>query len=274
MRDSRLQIRSVKVVVPDGPFGDITATADMPTAVNSEHPALPWALLAHCFTCDRNARGIAHISKALARSGFGCLRIDFSNLVLGHNVMELCHVAKWMARRGNAPQLLVGHSLGGNAAIRAAASIASTSVVSTVGTPYDPRHVAATLPDVVQRFSDDAALDHIETCLAGRPIQLPRELLTDLSSCDPQSDLRALSEANIPLLVIHSPFDQTVPFSDAQRILSAGSQPTSLLSLPEVDHLLTRRGSGQRVGELIASWARPYVSDQLATNNHQEDNRR
>ena len=62
------------------------------------------------------------------------------------------------------------------------------------------------------------------------------------------------------LLINHSPTDMTVPYTHALNYLQEYSQAASLFSLPEVDHLLTRRGSGQRVGSLISQWALPYMS--------------
>ena len=41
---------------------------------------LAYALFAHCFTCSKNIKAIAHISRALTREGIAVLRFDFTGL--------------------------------------------------------------------------------------------------------------------------------------------------------------------------------------------------
>lgn len=249
-------VRSFNVTVPDGPFGDIAGTIDAPAEQTTAA-----ALVAHCFTCDRQAVGTSRISKTLARHGITSARFNFSDLTLSHNVDELVAAAEWMRQEhGLTPQLLVGNSLGGVAAIRAASRLAGITAVATVGTPFDPSHAVASLSEALAPLRESDGPSHVDVPLAGREVRIERSMIEDLMTSDPHADLRALGEMEASLLVAHSPFDQTVAFSDALSFLDAALQPASLLSLPEVDHLLTRRGSGQRMGELIAQWARAYIS--------------
>lgn len=247
-------VRSTSVSIPVGPHGEIDGTYDVP----AEHNGAV-ALVAHCFTCNKNAPGVSRISKTLARQGFASLRITFSDLVLGHNVDDLVHVAQWLEKKYTAPSLLVGHSLGGAAVLRAGSRIPSVKAVATTGAPFDPRHAAVTIPEIIAQLAGGDEDAYLDVPLSGRTIRITKAMLEDLADSDPAADIAALGEKKINLLVTHSPFDQTVPFRDALKIVDAASQPASLLSVPEVDHLLTRRGSGQRVGELIAQWATPYV---------------
>lgn len=247
-------VRSTTVTLPEGPHGIIEATYDIP----AEHNGAV-AVIAHCFTCNKNAPGASRISKTLAREGYASLRITFTDLVLSHNVEDLEHVAQWLADKYTAPSLLVGHSLGGAAVLRAGSRIPSVKAVATIGAPFDPRHAAVTLPDLIAELAQAEDGAYLDVPLSGRTIRITKAMLQDLADSNPAADIEALGRNKVSLLVAHSPFDQTVPFRDALKIVDAALQPASLLSVPEVDHLLTRRGSGQRVGELISAWARPYV---------------
>ncbi|QFQ02296.1 Alpha/beta hydrolase family protein [Corynebacterium urogenitale] len=247
-------MRSTSVSIPTGPHGEIEGTYDIP----AEHNGAV-ILMAHCFTCNKNAPGVSRMSKTLARHGYASLRITFSDLVLSHNVDDLVHVAQWLEAKYTAPSLLVGHSLGGAAVIRAGSRIPTVKAVATIGAPYDPRHAAVTIPEIITKLAKADEGAFLDVPLSGRTVRITRAMLEDLAASDPAADIAALGESKINLLIAHSPFDQTVPFRDALRIFVASSQPTSLISVPEVDHLLTWRGSGQRVGELISQWARPYV---------------
>lgn len=274
---------------PDGSPSTITGSLDLPEAAKMLSPeefrdaGIPVAVVAHCFTCTRAAPGVFRISRALARAGIACLRFDFPGLgdsgpdlggvafedtTFSSNVNDLVSVSGWLAERLDAPSVLVGHSLGGAAVLRAARRIPSVDAVATVGAPYLPGRAAANLLDV---FADDdpktdgdtgtVSDDDLRTVhLAGRDLTFRRRFLTDLAArsvpSDVRTDIAAIGRSGVPLLVMHSPTDQTVPVTDAAEILDAASWPKSLLSIPDADHLLTRRGSAQWVGETLAGWVR------------------
>ena len=111
-----------------------------------------FALFAHCFTCSKDSKAAAYISQALAARGIAVLRFDFTGLgmsggdfadsTFSSNVGDLLAAANYLRAQHQAPQLLVGHSLGGAAVLAAAHDIAEARAVATIGTPYEPKHVA------------------------------------------------------------------------------------------------------------------------------------
>ncbi|MBC8078450.1 MAG: alpha/beta fold hydrolase, partial [Chloroflexales bacterium] len=104
-----------------------------------------YALFAHCFTCSKNLAAITNISRALTNAGVGVLRFDFTGLGesegdfadtnFSSNVDDLVEAAAFLAREYAAPQLLVGHSLGGAAVLHAAARLPDVTAVATIGAP-------------------------------------------------------------------------------------------------------------------------------------------
>jgi len=277
-------VTSVNLTLPgtlrraDGAPSTITGTLDVPAAARSMSPeefrgaGFRVALLAHCFTCTRAAPGVFRVSRALARAGIASLRIDFPGLgdsapenggvpfedtTFSSNVDDLVSVAGWLDQRLVAPSLLVGHSLGGAAVLRAAPRIPSVSAVCTVGAPYLPGRAASSLLDTFEDATDDG--DARTVHLAGREMTFRRRFLTDLAARSAEDAVRAdiaePSQRGVPLLVLHSPEDRTVPVGDAEQIFAAASWPKSLVSIPDADHLLTRRGAAQRVGDTVAAWA-------------------
>lgn len=277
-------VTSVNLTLPgslrraDGAPSTITGTLDVPAAARSMSPeefrgaGFRVALLAHCFTCTRAAPGVFRVSRALARAGIASLRIDFPGLgdsdpenggvpfedtTFSSNVDDLVSVAGWLDQRLVAPSLLVGHSLGGAAVLRAAPRIPSVSAVCTVGAPYLPGRAASSLLDTFEDATDDR--DARTVHLAGREMTFRRRFLTDLAARSAEDAVRAdiaePGQRGVPLLVLHSPEDRTVPVGDAEQIFAAASWPKSLVSIPDADHLLTRRGAAQRVGDTVAAWA-------------------
>ncbi|MGR3837066.1 MAG: alpha/beta hydrolase family protein, partial [Cognatishimia sp.] len=98
----------------------LAARLDLP-----EGPHLATALFAHCFTCSKDIPAARRIAGRLAAMGIAVLRFDFTGL--GHsegefanthftsNVRDLEAAAKYLEKRGMAPTMLIGHSLGGAA---------------------------------------------------------------------------------------------------------------------------------------------------------------
>jgi putative redox protein len=62
-----------------------------------------------------------------------------------------------------------------------------------------------------------------------------------------------------PLLVLHSPIDQTVGIENAARIFEAAFHPKSFVSLDQADHLLSNPRDSRYVGRVIAGWAARFL---------------
>lgn len=126
---------------------DIAAILDLP--IDQEPKA--YVLFAHCFTCSKNLNAVKNISRAFTSNGFAVLRFDFTGLGnsegdfedtnFSTNIEDLKSAASFLKKEYKAPQLLVGHSLGGAAVLMAAAEIESVEAVATVGAPSCPDHV-------------------------------------------------------------------------------------------------------------------------------------
>ncbi|MEM6479911.1 MAG: alpha/beta fold hydrolase, partial [Pseudomonadota bacterium] len=125
----------------DGHDGSkLAARLDLP-----DGPLLGAALFAHCFTCGKDIPAARRISSRLAALGLAVLRFDFTglghsqgefaNTTFSSNVADLLAAAKALEARGLAPALLIGHSLGGAAMLRAAPEIAGVKAVVTLGAP-------------------------------------------------------------------------------------------------------------------------------------------
>ena len=193
------------------------------------------ALFAHCFTCSKDSRAAAYISRALAAHGIAVLRLDFSGLEFSSNISDLVASAEWLRAHARAPQLLVGHSLGGAAALAAAGEIPEVRAVATIGAPFEPRHVLQ---------------------VAERTFRMDVRFVADLERQDLAARIAALRCA---LLVLHAPNDSVVGIENASRIFLAAKHPKSFVSLDDADHLLTRAVDGAYVAEVLAAWASRYL---------------
>jgi len=221
------------------------------------------ALFAHCFTCTRNLKAARNITRSLAGAGFAVLRFDFTGLGesegdfadtdFSSNLDDLEDAAAWMAEKLDAPQLLVGHSLGGSAVLAVAERLESVRAVATLGAPARVEHILKHFGDDLETIEREGSA---EVRLAGRPFRIRRDFVEDARSHSIEDRLRRLRRA---LLVMHSPFDDTVGIDDAQQIFTAALHPKSFVSLDHADHLLSDEADSRYAGQVISTWASRFL---------------
>jgi len=233
-----------------------------------ERPAGPvnhYALFAHCFTCSKDVVAASRISKALAEKGIGVLRFDFTglgnsegdfaNTNFSSNIEDLVSAGDYLRDHFAAPQLLIGHSLGGAAVLASAHQIPEAKAVATIGAPSDPEHVSHLF---------DASRAEIEVqgkatvSLAGRKFTIKKQFIDDLQEQNLHDRIHNLRKA---LLIFHSPIDNIVEIDNAAKIYLAALHPKSFISLDKADHLLSRPADSKYVAETLAAWASRYVID-------------
>jgi len=221
-----------------------------------------FALFAHCFTCDKSSKAAVRISRALADLGVGVLRFDFTGLGesegefgggFSADVEDLLFAARHMAGHGCAPDLLIGHSLGGTAVLAAAAEIGSSKAVVTIGSPADPAHVLLLLGESLKTIEAEGKA---EVKIADRPFTIDRRFVEDLRM---QSLVERIPHLGRALLVMHSPVDQVVDIQNASSIFLAARHSKSFVSLDHADHLLTKPADADYAAAVICAWASRYV---------------
>jgi putative redox protein len=159
-----------------------------------------------------------------------------------------------MADEGMAPSLLVGHSLGGAAALAAAGRMPTIRAVATIGAPFDVAHVLRQFdPSVLARIEADG---ETEVLLAGRPFRVGQGFVDDAQH---QALGPLIGALRRPLLVLHAPRDGTVGIENANLIFAAARHPKSFISLDDADHLLSRTEDAEFAAAVIATWALRYL---------------
>jgi len=257
--ESEVQVKSKRFRFPGSQGLQLAAIVDLP---EDEQPHA-WAIFAHCFTCSKNLKVAAHIARALNRERIAVMRFDFAGLGdsegdfaasnFSSNVGDLVAAASFLAAEYTAPQLLIGHSLGGAAVLAAAGQVASIRAVVTLAAPFDPAHITRQFGSAREEI---LTRGEAEVELAGRPFRLRRQLLDDLSAQNPADTIAGLQK---PLLIMHSPRDEVVGIDNAARIYQSARHPKSFISLDSADHLLSDPDDSRYAGQLIAAWTRRYL---------------
>jgi len=221
------------------------------------------ALFAHCFTCSKDLKAAVNISRAMTQQGLAVMRFDFTGLgesegdfagtTFSSNIEDLVAAAGFMAREFDAPAILVGHSLGGAAVLQAAVRLPAVRAIATIGAPFDPAHVTNLFVDALAEIDDRGSADVI---LAGRRFTLSRGFVQDLDRHNVEDTLKSLGR---PLLIFHSPVDNTVGVENAALLYNAARHPKSFVSLDDADHLLLKERDSLYVGSVLAAWVKRYI---------------
>jgi len=249
-----------RVTFPSTTGPDLAGLLDLP-----DGPVRGWGVFAHGFTLGKDSPAAARISKQLASEGIGMLRFD--NLGLGGSagewgdgsfttkVADTVRAAEFLRERGTPADLLVGHSFGGAAALAAARQIPGMRAVVTIGAPVEPSHVEHHYDALVERV---LAEGQAEWPVGGRALILKRAFVEDIRRAELRDQIR---ELGLPLLVMHSPTDDTVSIDNASEIFRAARHPRSFVSLEGSHHLLTGPNQARRAARIISAWADQYLVD-------------
>jgi uncharacterized OsmC-like protein/esterase/lipase len=227
------------------------------------NPPRGYALFVHCFTCSKDTIAANAIAKTLVESDIGVLRFDFTglgqsegefaNTNFSSNIQDLLVAYEEMSKKYGPPELLIGHSLGGAAVLKAATMLPEVKAVVTIGAPSSVEHIT-------HLFSDD--LDKIKqqgvavVNLAGRKFNVKKQFLDDINKTEILKDIKNLKKA---LLILHSPIDNLVSIDHASEIFLAAKHPKSFISLDTANHLMTDKRDAQYAAEVIGGWVSKYL---------------
>ncbi|CAA0226568.1 alpha/beta fold hydrolase [Tenacibaculum maritimum] len=225
-----------------------------------------YAVFAHCFSCHSSINAVKNISRSLTNHGFGVVRFDFTGLGRSEgnfseshfsaNVDDLIAVNNYITENFSAPSLLIGHSLGGAAAIVAASKLANIKAVATIGAPATVNHVTHLFSHAIEEVKTKG---EVEVNIGGRPFKINQEFVADFSKTDLPAITRKLRK---PLLIMHSPIDKVVEIENAHQLYHGAKHPKSFVSLDKANHLLTERKDSLYAGNMIGTWAQHFFEPQ------------
>jgi putative redox protein len=250
--------RSEKLTFTGANGAELAGRLDLPIGEPKAH-----ALFAHCFTCSKDSLAAAHISRALADLGIAVLRFDFTglgssagdfgNTNFSSNVEDLIAAAAHLRASNAAPRILVGHSLGGAAALAAAGRIPELAAVVTINAPSDPERIRRHFVDATGALERDgvAAIN-----LGGRTFHIRQQFLDDIEQISLKDHIANLHAA---LLVMHAPTDEIVGIENAREIFRVAKHPKSYITLDNANHMLSSREDAIYVARVLSAWVSRYL---------------
>jgi len=230
-----------------------------------DEAATAYVLFAHCFSCGKDIAAASRIARALVARGYAVFRFDFTglgnsdgdfaNTNFSSNVADLMQATEFLRRHYRAPELLIGHSLGGTAVLAAAGDIPECSGVVTIGAPYEPGHITTHFAGSLEEIQRTG---EAEVDVGGRSLTIKKQFIDDVARVGAGNLVGRMRKA---LLVFHSPLDKVVSIGEAEKIYKAAVHPKSFVSLDKADHLLTNKADAEYVASIVAAWATRYLGD-------------
>jgi alpha/beta superfamily hydrolase len=253
-------MRIKKLMFPGSQDYELGARLDLP----EDGEPTAFALFAHCFTCTKNLRAIGNIGRALAQKGIGVLRFDFTGLGesegdfadtnFSSNVADLVAAARYLQENYQAPEILIGHSLGGAAVIHAALQIPACAAVATIAAPSQLDHLRQLILSQDHEIREKGVA---QVQIGPRQFTVKRQFLNDLARTNMR---QAIADLDRPLAIFHSPVDRVVSIKNAYEIFELASHPKSIISLDQADHLLMEEEDSHYAGGMVATWASRYCA--------------
>lgn len=262
--------RSERVEFPGHSGQPLSGIIDLP-----ESTPLATCVFTHCFTCNKDLKAIVRISRGLSALGFAVLRYDltglgssrgdFSLTNFSTNQQDLIAAVQFLEQRDLAPQFLIGHSFGAACSLSLCESLPGIHAAVSIAGPSDTQHLA----DLLDRMDPEIRVRGIGSVhIGGRNYTIRQQMLDDFRKHDLPATLRRVSK---PVLLFHSPVDETLGYDHVLRIFACLSQrteddpeppPVSLITIPNADHLLVRNPADlEFVTSSIAAWLQRCLSD-------------
>lgn len=252
MNSNTIKIKNAKGIL-------LHAKLDLPANQKPDY----YAVFVHCFSCNSNFKAVRNISRVLTNHGFGVLRFDFTGLGLSEgafadshfeaNVTDLIDVCNYLSDNFQAPSLLIGHSLGGSAAIIVGAQLPSIKGVVTIGAPSNTKHVKQLFSHGISEVEKKGIAD---VFIGTQTFKINQNFIDNFGK---DELLKVVGKMKKPLLVMHAPTDRVVDVKHAQQLFLKAFHPKSFISLDNADHLLSNKVDSIYVANVIGSWVSRYL---------------
>lgn len=215
-------------------------------------------LLAHCFTCSKDIHTMTRLADGLSDAGYAAFRFDFTGRgesegdfakkTLSGNVSDIVRAATTLIEMGFGPCGLLGHSLGGAAAILAASKLKTVRSMATISAPSKAEHVRHLLAGSEDELLSEGRAD---ITISGRTFELEAGFVHDLATHDV---LGAVASLERPYMVVHADDDTVVRVSEGEALFAAAQEPKSFARYPDGGHLFGNRSHADRMTADVVSW--------------------
>lgn len=226
-----------------------------------------FGVFAPCFTCPKESHAAAKVCRHMAANNAAMLRFDvtglgesegsFAETNFTTRIKDILAACAALAHDYAPVKLLVGHSIGGTAALSAALALPGLQAVATIGAPRDPAWVMNRFLQqnlVAQRSDGD-----IDITVIGKRVRFRKSFVEDMMNATAAADTERLGKK---LFIFHAPHDDIVSMENAHAIYGrAINADRELVVLSDAaTHLFeNRKDDAEFVAETLLDWFRTHL---------------
>jgi len=249
-------IKSIKLSIPNQKSELLDARLDLP----AKDSATKYAIICHCFTCTKETITTSRVSRGLAQQGLAILRFDFTGLGKSQGdfvdsnftsmVNDILSVNEFMQKHYQPANILLGHSMGGTAALLASTKIETCDSVITIASPSHPSHV---LHHFDKALTELESGKNSEIIVAGTAYPVKPQFINDVRQYDFH---KKLARFNKNILSLRAGKDTLVAKKDANEIMQYTSGKHEIFDIENADHLFSNRNHTEKIIHKISEWIR------------------
>jgi alpha/beta superfamily hydrolase len=253
-KTNKQAIKSIKLSIPNKQSELLDARLDLPINIS----ATQYAIISHCFTCTKETITTSRVSRGLAQQGIAVLRFDFTGLGKSQGdfsdsnfasmVNDILSVNDFMKKNHQPANILLGHSMGGTAALAASTEIETCASVITIASPSHPSHVLHHFDNALTELE---AGNNSEIIVAGTAYPVKPQFISDVRNCN---FMDKLSNFRKNILSIRAGRDSLVADNDANEIIKYTSGQHELFDIENADHLFSDRADTEIMINKILDW--------------------
>jgi len=252
----KIQTRSLSFSGHDG--SQLVASLDFPRDIAPTR----YAIMCHCFTCTRQTLTTSRLCRGLAQAGVAVLRFDFTGLGESEGSFADSHfssmigdiecAAEFLHKHYQAPDYLLGHSMGGTACLAASQNgsiaLARVSRLVTIASPASPEHVLHHFGPAMKDLQQGEAS---EILVAGQAYPVKPSFISDVEGYDM---VLQMQNCHLPVLAVSAGNDELVGAEAARQILQYTQGERKLLEIDQADHLISDRGHSAQMISVVSDW--------------------
>ena len=257
-----MKTKTIKCSFDNSRGQTIDARLDLPAANGSgttqASEVKAFIVFCHCFTCSKETITTFRLSRLLAASGYGVLRFDFSGLgdsegdfadtTFNSMLDDLESAIDFLALNYRTADFLIGHSLGGTAALAVAQKNKNIRAAVTIASPSQPDHVLHHFGHALTMLEQNIAASFE---VAGQYYDIKPGFVEDIRNIDMRS---RLDELDKPVLVFNIENDALVAESNAREIQQWVKGEVTLINVSRSNHLLSDKQAIEKVAGDIDKW--------------------
>ena len=249
-----------------GKRGKLVGIITPPEKTDAARPAV---ILCHSFTGFKEIKHLFVLAEELSKKGFAVLRFDFSDCVgesegtcehmqLRSQVEDIMSSIDFIQTKEyvNDDKIgVAGHSLGGAAAIVAAAQDQRIKALVPISAPAKAGMDTIFTEERVKEWKEKGSL--MFPSLKRGHVKIDYSFYEDFLNYDGTELIR---KTTAPVRIIQGEADDIVPPENAQLLFEHANEPKDLALLKEADHLFTNPAHMDEMIRLTVDWFERHLA--------------